>query len=173
MDACRSGLDTEPGPVVSDRAHGYSGRTEGARHCAEASMCSRKKGTEMIVEKEFPRGDRTIGGRGPNPRGRSRLFKEVLSNLAALAALTLTSGTVTADQATKTTAQLAIDQFDECAESLFKDEFDPAEVDYELSLNKGAVLFLAAQWRSRDGTINILARVRSIGSMVIRELTMT
>ena len=127
----------------------------------------------MIVEKEFPLGNRTIGGRGPNPRRRSRLFKEALSNLAALAALTLTSGTVTADQATKTTAQLAIDRFDECAESLFKDEFDPAEVDYELSLNKGAVLFLAAQWRSRDGTINILARIRSIGSMVIRELTMT
>jgi hypothetical protein len=83
------------------------------------------------------------------------------------------TGTVTADQTTKTTAQLAIDQFDGCAGSLFKDEFDPAEVDYELSLNKEAVLFLSAQWRSHDGAINIMTRIRSIGSTVIREMTMT
>jgi hypothetical protein len=63
-----------------------------------------------------------------------RLIKETLANIAAIVALTLMSGTVKADQATKTTAQMAIAQFDECAESLFKDEFDPAEVDYELNL---------------------------------------
>jgi hypothetical protein len=68
---------------------------------------------------------------------------------------------------------LAVAQFDECAESLFKDQFDAAEVDYELSLNKEAVLFLSAKWRSRDGTTNILTRIRSIGSTVIREMTMT
>ena len=132
-----------------------------------------KKGKEMIVEKGFPRRNRIVGGRGPNPRGRLRLIKETLVNIAALVALTLMSGTVTADQTTKTTAQLAIDQFDECAESLFKDEFDPADVDYELSLNKEAVLFLSAKWRSHDGTINILTRIRSIGGTVIREMTMT
>jgi hypothetical protein len=127
----------------------------------------------MIVEKGLPRRNRIVWGRGPNPRGRLRLIKETLANIAALVALTLTSGTVTADQTTKTAAQLAIDQFDECAESLFKDEFDPAEVDYELSLNKEAVLFLSAKWRSHDGTINILTRIRSIASTVIREMTMT
>src|SRR5712691_6371265 len=126
------------------------------RGIAERPRRARKKGKEMIVEKGFPR----------------RLIKETLANIAALVALTLMSGTVTADQTT-TTAQLAIDQFDECAESLFKDDFDPAEVDYELSLNKEAVLFLSAKWRSHDGTINILTRIRSIGSTVIREMTMT
>jgi hypothetical protein len=79
----------------------------------------------MIVEKGFPRRNRIVGGRGPNPRGRLRLIKETLVNIAALVALTLMSGTVTEDQTTKTTAQLAVDRFDECAESLFKDEFDP------------------------------------------------
>src|SRR5215471_513227 len=115
----------------------------------------------MIVEKGFSRRNRIVGGRGPNPRGRLRLIKETLANIAALVALTPMSGTVTADQTTKTTAQLAIDQFEECAESLFKDEFDPAEVDYELSLNKEVVLFLSAKWRSHDGTINILTRIRA------------
>jgi hypothetical protein len=131
-----------------------------------------KKGKEMIVEKGFPR-RQLVGSRGPNPRVRLRRIKETLANIAALVALTLMSGTVTADQTTKTTAQLAIDQFDECAGSLFKDEFDPAEVDYELSLNKEAVLLLSAKWRSHDGTINILTRIRSIGSTVIREMIMT
>src|SRR5262249_40066236 len=113
------------------------------------------------------------GGREPNPRGRFRLIKETLANIAVLVALTLMPGTVTAHQTTETIAQLAIDQFDECAESLFKDEFDPAEVDYELSLNKESVLFLSGNWRSHDGTINILTRIRSIGSTVLREMTMT
>jgi len=127
----------------------------------------------MIVEKGFPRRNRIVGAGGPNPRGRLRLIKETLASIAALVALTLMSGTVTADQTTKTTAQLAIDQFDECAESLFKDEFDPAEVDYELGLNKEAVLFLSAEWRSHDGTITILTRIRSIATTVIREMIMT
>jgi hypothetical protein len=126
----------------------------------------------MIVENGFPRRDRIVGARGPNPRRRLRLIEEMLANIAALVALTLLSGTVTA-QTMKTPAQLAIDQFEECAGSLFKDEFDAAEIDYELSLNKDAVLFLAAKWRSRDGTINILTRIRSIANSVIRELTMT
>jgi hypothetical protein len=126
----------------------------------------------MIVDNGFPRRDRIVGGRGPNPRRRLRLIDAMLANLAALVALILMSGTVTA-QTTKTPAQLAIDQFDECAQSLFKDEFDAAEIDYELSLNKDAVLFLAAKWRSRDGTINILTRIRSIANSVIREMTMT
>jgi hypothetical protein len=132
-----------------------------------------KEGREMIVEEGFPRGNRIVGGRGPNLRGRLRLVKQTLANIAALVALTLVPGTVAADQTTKTTAQLAIDQFEECADSLFKDEFDPAEVDYELSLNKAAVLFLSAKWRSHDGTINILTRIRSIASTVLREMTMT
>jgi hypothetical protein len=132
-----------------------------------------KNGREMIVEKGFPRRNRNLGCRDPNPRVRVRLVKETLANIAAIIALTLMSGTVKADQATKTTAQLAVAQFDECAESLFKDEFDSAEVDYQLSLNKEAVLFLSAKWRSSDGTTNILTRIRSIGSTVIREMTMT
>jgi hypothetical protein len=127
----------------------------------------------MIVEKGFPRRKRSVGGRGPNPRGRARLVKETLANIATLVALALMSGTVAADQTTKTTAQSAIDQFDECAESLFKGEFGPAEVDYELSLNNESVLFLSAKWLSHDGTINILTRIRSIGSTVMREMTMT
>jgi len=132
-----------------------------------------KKEKEMIVEKGFPPGNRIVGGRGSNPHGRLRLLKETLANIAALVALSLMPGTAAADQTTRTTAQLAIDQFDECAESLFKDEFDPAEVDYELSLSKEAVLFLSAKWRSHDGAINILTRIRSIGGTVIREMTMT
>jgi hypothetical protein len=134
-----------------------------------------EKGRELIVERGFrlPRRNRHMRCREPDPRGRVRLIKETLANVGALVALTLISGTVEADQATKTTAQLAIDQFDECAEGLFKDEFDAAEVDYDLSLNKEAVLFLSAKWRSRDGTTNILTRIRSIGSTVIREITMT
>jgi hypothetical protein len=42
-----------------------------------------------------------------------------------------------------------------------------------LSLNNEAVLFLSAEWRSHDGTINILTSIRSIGSTVIRTMTMT
>ena len=86
----------------------------------------------------------------------------------ALVALALTSGPVTADQTTKTIAQLAIEQFNECADSLFKDEFEPAEIDYELSLNKEAVLFLSAKWGSRDNTITILTRIRSVGSSPVK-----
>src|SRR5262245_50795603 len=126
----------------------------------------------MIVEKGSPGRNRIVEARGPNPR-RLRLTKEMPANIAALVALNLMSGTVTAEQAAKTTAQLAIDQFDECAEGLFIGEFDPAEVDYDLSLNKEAVLFLSAEWRSHDGAINILTSIRSIGSTVIRTMTMT
>jgi hypothetical protein len=127
----------------------------------------------MIVERGAPRRNRNVGCREPNPRARVWLGKETLANIGTIAALTLMSGAVKADQATKTTAQLAVAQFGECAKSLFKDEFDPAEVDYELSLNKEAVLFLSAKWRSHDGTTNILTRIRSIGSTVMREMTMT
>jgi hypothetical protein len=138
--------DTGPGPVVSDPAHGYGGNFLLATGNA----------------KPFKIADLT------NPVLQPWVVEKMRKT-----ALTLMSGTVTADQTTKTTVQLAIDQFDECAESLFKDDFDPAEVDYELSLNKEAVLFLSAKWRSHDGTINILTRIRSIGSTVIREMTMT
>src|SRR6266852_4022055 len=100
-------------------------------------------------------------------------MKKTLTKNMALVALTLTSGTVTADQTTKTTAQLAIEQFNECADSLFKDEFEPAEIDYELSLNKEAILFLSAKWSSRDNTIAILTRIRSIGSSAMKEMIMT
>jgi hypothetical protein len=100
-------------------------------------------------------------------------MKNTLTKIAALAALTLTSATVTADQTTKTTAQLAIEQFNECAGSLFKDEFEPAEIDYELSLNKEAVLLLSAKWGSRDTTITILTRIRSVGSSPVKEIIMT
>ena len=71
-------------------------------------------------------------------------MKKTLTKEMALVALSLTSGPVTADQTTKTTAQLAIEQFNECTDSLFKDEFEPAEIDYELSLDKELVLFLSA-----------------------------
>src|SRR5947208_10208032 len=100
-------------------------------------------------------------------------MKKTLTKEMALVALTLTSGPVTADQTAKTTAQLAIDQFNECADNLFKDEFEPAEIDYELSLNKEVVLFLSAKWRSQDSTITILTRIRSISSSIIREMIMT
>jgi hypothetical protein len=59
-----------------------------------------KKGREMIVEKGPSRRNRNVGCRGPNPRGEVRLIKETLANIAAIAALTLMSGTVKADQAT-------------------------------------------------------------------------
>jgi hypothetical protein len=158
----------------ADPSGNIHNRTEGARHRREDSIeVLDQKGKQMIVEKGFPRRSRIIWGRGPYPRGRLRLLKETLANIAALVGLILMSETVTADQTTKTSAQLAIDQFDECAESLFKDEFGPAEVDYELGLNKEAVLFLSAKWISHDGAINILTRIRSIGSTVIREMTMT
>jgi hypothetical protein len=100
-------------------------------------------------------------------------MKKLLTMKMALAVLALSSGTVTADQTTKTAAQLAIEQFNECADSLFKDEFEPAEIDYELSLHKEAILFLSAKWGSRDGTITILTRIRSIGSSPVKEMIMT
>jgi len=92
-----------------------------------------------------------------------------LTKITALVAFALTSGTVTA----KTTAQLAIEQFNECADSLFKDEFELADIDYELSLNKELVLFLSAQWSSRDNTITVLTRVRSIGRSAVKEMIIT
>src|SRR5262245_59612035 len=106
-------------------------------------------------------------------------MKRTLWRYVALAALALASGTVTsdqggaADQPAKTAAQLAIEQFIQCANSLFKDEFDPAEIDYELGASKESVLDLSVKWSSRDGAINIFARMRSIGSTPKRELIMT
>src|SRR6266478_7164009 len=100
-------------------------------------------------------------------------MKKTLTKNMALVALTLTSGTVTADQSTKTTAQLAIEQFNECADSLFKDEFEPAEIDYVLSLNKRSVLFLSAKWSSSDNTITILTRIRSVGRSAVKEMIIT
>ena len=106
-------------------------------------------------------------------------MKKTITRNIALVAFTLASGAVTADQAVaadqsaKTAAQLAVEQFSECADSLFKDEFDPAEVDFVLSANKELVLDLSAKWGSRDNTINILTRIRSIGSSPKKELIMT
>ena len=100
-------------------------------------------------------------------------MKKTLTKITALAALTLTSGTVTADQIAKTVAQFAIEQFNKCTDNLFKDEFEPAEIDYELSLNKQEVLFLSAKWGSRDNTITILTRIRSVGSSPVKEMIMT
>ena len=100
-------------------------------------------------------------------------MKKTLTRNMALVALTLTSGTVTADQTAKTAAQLAVEQFIECAESLFKDEFEPAEIDYDLSANKEAVLDLSAKWGSRDNKTSILTRIRSIATSAKREMMMT
>src|SRR5215467_6560750 len=100
-------------------------------------------------------------------------MNKTLTKITTLVALTLTSETVTADQTTKTTGQLAIEQFNECTDNLFKDEFEPAEIDYELSLNKEEVLFLSAKWGSRDNTITILTRIRSVGSSPVKEMIMT
>jgi hypothetical protein len=100
-------------------------------------------------------------------------MKKTLTKIAALVALALTSGTVTAAQTAKTSAQLAIEQFNECADSLFRDEFEPAEIDYELSASKAVVLFLSAKWGSRDHTITILTRIRSIGSSAVKEMIIT
>jgi hypothetical protein len=128
----------------------------------------------MIAEDSLPSRQRHRGiGRAFDPRGRLWLMKRTLTNVTALVALTLTSGTVTADQTTKTTAQVAIEQFNECTDNLFKDEFEPAEIDYELGLNKEEVLFLSAKWRSRDNTITILTRIRSVGSSPVKEMIMT
>jgi hypothetical protein len=100
-------------------------------------------------------------------------MKKTLTKITALVAFALTSGTATADQTTKTAAQLAIEQFNDCADSLFKEEFEPAEIDYELSLNKEVVLFLSAQWSSRDNTVAILTRIRSIGPSAAKEMIIT
>jgi hypothetical protein len=100
-------------------------------------------------------------------------MKKTLTKVTALVAFALTSGTVTADQTTKTTAQSAIEQFNECADSLFKDEFEPAEIDYELSLNKERVLSLSAKWSSRDNTITVLTRIWSIGRSAAKEMIIT
>src|SRR4051812_11684548 len=100
-------------------------------------------------------------------------MKKTLTRNIALVAFTLTSGTVTADQTAKTAAQLAVEQFIECANSLFKDEFEPAEIDYDLSLQKETILDLSANWGSRDSTMHILTRIRSIGSSPKKELIMT
>jgi hypothetical protein len=43
----------------------------------------------MTVEKGFPRRNRIVGVRAPNPRGRLRLIKEAPANIAALVALIL------------------------------------------------------------------------------------
>jgi hypothetical protein len=100
-------------------------------------------------------------------------MKKTLTRITALVAFALTSGTATANQTTKTAAQLAIEQFNQCADSLFKDEFEPAEIDYELSLNKELVLFLSAKWSSRDNTITVLTRIRSVGRSAVKEMIIT
>src|SRR6202158_339368 len=100
-------------------------------------------------------------------------MKKMLTKTTALIAFALPSGTVLAAQTTKTTAQLAIEQFNECAVSLFNDEFEPAEIDYVLSLNKKSVLFLSAKWSSSDNTITILTRIRSVGRSAVKEMIIT
>jgi hypothetical protein len=100
-------------------------------------------------------------------------MKKTLTRITALVAFALTSGTAMANQTTKTAAQLAIEQFNECADSLFKDEFEPAEIDYDLSLNKELVLFLSAKWSSRDNTITVLTRIRSVGRSAVKEMIIT
>ena len=100
-------------------------------------------------------------------------MRKTLTKTTALIAFALPSGTVLADQTTKTTAQLAIEQFNECAGSLFKDEFEPAEIDYVLSFNKKSVLFLSATWSSSDNTITILTRIRSVGRSAVKEMIIT
>jgi hypothetical protein len=100
-------------------------------------------------------------------------MKQTLTKITALIAFALPSGSVLADEATKTTAQLAIEQFNECAGSLFQDEFEPAEIDYVLSSNKKSVLFLSAKWNSSDNTINILTRIRSVGRSAAKEIIIT
>ena len=159
--------------VFADTAGDLDNRAEGMRILPRGVFLLDKKGKEMIVEKGASCDNRIVMGHGQNPRDIIWLKKETLVGVAALAALTLMSGGATADQPIITTAQLAIDQFYECAENLFKNEFNPAEVNYVLSPNKSAVLFLSVQWISRDGAINILIRIRSIGSTVMREITMT
>jgi hypothetical protein len=100
-------------------------------------------------------------------------MKKVLTKITVLMALALSSGAAKADQTTKTAAQLAIEQFNDCADGLFKDGFDPAEIDVDLSLDKDMVLLLSAKWNSRDNTINVLMRIRSIGSSIVKEMIMT
>src|SRR6516162_3091997 len=100
-------------------------------------------------------------------------MKKTLAEITALIAFALPSGKVLADETTKTTGQLTIEQFNDCAGGLFKDEFEPAEIDYVLSLDKKAVLFLSAQWRSRDNTITILTRIRSVARSAVKEMIMT
>src|SRR4030081_964347 len=100
-------------------------------------------------------------------------MRKTLTKTTALIAFALPSGTVLADQTTKTTAQLAIEQFNECAGSLFKGEFEPAEIDYVLGLNKKSVLFLSATWSSSDNTITILTRSRSVAGAAVREMIIT
>jgi hypothetical protein len=100
-------------------------------------------------------------------------MKKTLTKITALVVFALTSGAVTADQTTKTNAQLAIEQFIDCADRLFKEEFEPAEIDYELSLNKKVVLFLSATWSSHDGTVAILTRIRSVGPSAAKEMIIT
>jgi hypothetical protein len=49
----------------------------------------------------------------------------------------------------------------------------PAEIDYELSLNKEVVLFLSAQWNSRDNIVAILTKIRSDGPSAAKEMIIT
>ncbi len=114
-----------------------------------------------------------------DPRDGFCLMKKTLSKIIALIAFALPSGMALADEATKTdqtpktAAQLAVEQFNDCANSLFKDEFEPPEIDYEFNLNKKLILFLSAQWGSRDGTITILTRIRSLGRTAAKEIIIT
>ena len=76
----------------------------------------------MIAENSLALRNRPVIRHWPwaDPRGRLWLMKKTLTNNIALVALTLSSGMVTADQTAKTAAQLAVEQFNECADSLFK-----------------------------------------------------
>jgi hypothetical protein len=99
-------------------------------------------------------------------------MKTTLTKELALIALTLTSGTVTANQAAKTPAELAIEQINECIDGLFKDDFEPPQVDYELNSSKEKILYLATKWGSRDNTISIMVNISSIGNSARKEIIM-
>jgi hypothetical protein len=100
-------------------------------------------------------------------------MKKALIRITAAIAFALPSGTALANQTTKTAAQLAIEQFYECGGGLFKNEFEPAEIDYELSLDKKLILFLSAKWSSSDNIVTILVRIRSIGRSAVKEMIIT
>src|SRR5262249_47906569 len=145
---------------------GRGSRTCPAGHCSACRLFSgaghgvaanQSRREPLLAPTQRPRSS----GHWPraNPRGRLWLMTGTLTKITALVAFVLTSGTVKADRETKTAAQLAVEQFNDCAHSLFTDDFAPAEIDYELSLNKKYILFLFAKWSSSDSTLTILTRI--------------